>query len=75
MKTDGLQSFQSLQRSSLLQKREDLPVKTAELSNEEENMISKKFNRRTSPLEFYEGSGSVRREHPASKGSNLDLKI
>lgn len=75
MKTEGVQSFLGLQRSSLLEQKQDISAKSKELSNEEEKMINTKFNRKPTSLEFYEGSGSVRREQPAARGSNLDLRI
>lgn len=75
MKTEGVQSFQTLKRSSLLERKQDISANTPELSNEEEKMIDKKFNRKTTSLEFYEGSGTVRREQPAARGSNIDLRI
>lgn len=75
MKTQGVQTFQALQRSSLLENKQDISTKSPELSNEEEKMIDKKFNRKTTPLKFYEGSGSVRSEQPAARGSNIDLRI
>lgn len=75
MKTEGLQSFLGNRRSSLLERRQDVSAKTNELSNEEEKLISKKFKGKSHSLEFYEGSGSVRREQPAARGSNIDLRI
>lgn len=75
MKTEGLQSFLGNRRSSLLERRQDVSAKTNELSNEEEKLISKKFKGKSRSLEFYEGSGSVRREQPAARGSNIDIRI
>lgn len=75
MKTEGIQSFLGLNRSSLLEKKHDISAKSNEVSNEEKKMINKKFNRKSTSLEFYEGSGSVLREQPAARGSNIDLRI
>jgi hypothetical protein len=75
MKTEGVQIFTGINRSSLLERKQDVSVKSQELSIEEEKMISTKFNRKTTSLEFYENSGSVRKEQPAARGSNIDLRI
>lgn len=75
MKTEGLQSFRSLKKSSFLDQATRGKSNSSELSGEEEKMISSKFNNSNTPLEFYEGSGSIRKEQPSSRGSNIDITV
>lgn len=75
MKTQGLQSFQSVQKNSFLDQAKQQQKSPSELSGEEQKMINNKFTGKSIPLEFYEGSGSVRREQPAAKGSNIDFTV
>lgn len=75
MKTQGLQSFQSVQNNSFLDQAMKQQESPSELSGEEQKMINNKFTSKSKPLEFYEGSGAVRKEQPAAKGSNIDFTV
>lgn len=75
MKTQGLQSLQSLQNNSFLDRATQKAEPSAELSGEEKKMIQSKFKGNNTTLEFYEGSGSVREEKPSARGSNIDITI
>lgn len=75
MNSSGIQSFRSPQQSSFLDKATQHKKSTAELSGEEQKMIKNKFSGSAIPLEFYEGSGAVRTEQPAARGSKIDLTV
>ncbi|MGD8749070.1 MAG: hypothetical protein PVI44_11425 [Balneolaceae bacterium] len=76
MKTEGLASFQSLRKSSLLDHiNRQKEFRNQDLSGEEKKMISNKFTGDHTQLEFYEGSGAVRQEQPGGRGKNIDIKI
>lgn len=75
MKTQGVPSFQSIRQNSFLDKAAQKQAPSAELSGEEKKMITNKFSESGKPLEFYEGSGSVRQEQPSARGSNIDVTV
>lgn len=75
MSTQGISSFNPIRSTSFLDQAAQRSERSAALSGEEQNMIQQKFSRKSVALEFYEGSGSVRRERPTGRGGNIDITV
>ena len=75
MNPQGIQAFRPPQKSTFLDKAAQQKESSAQLSGEEKKMIDTKFSGKAMPLEFYEGSGAIRTEQPAARGTNIDLTV